>query len=361
MNKKSSDLLRDLREHLPEEWKKLVLDPEESKKKIQRFARELPAELYEVVRDQIVSRLLAVDNPSLAVLEFVVDANIIMMDAFRVGAGKYSSTERIFSSVFVKLYAPKSIEDEVFSKIKKDLPKGCSLELALAQATKLLSKIELVDDSEFEIEYAGLAKFQAEYKNDVSFLKVGLGLGVRGIISRDKDFERDGLIKRFDLGAAAQMIVTSESGAFSITLIGGAAYVGGKGIYWILYLIYKAIVELFGVFVALASAGVAGISSLIEKAPSWVWYVLLIALGGFAISLILSKDFRNKTLDGVEKVYDWGTNAAGNILEVLMNFFKGATDLSVAFKDVYGQDFLNVGIGLLMSIVEMEEVLSEGL
>ncbi|QRF74593.1 putative nucleotide-binding protein [Thermoplasmatales archaeon] len=359
MKKKTSDLLRDLRDYLPEDWKKLVLDPIENKKKIERFAREIPAEVYEVVRDEIVSRLLAVDNPSLAVLEFVVDANIIMMDAFRVGSGKYSSTERIFSSVFVKLYAPKSIKDEVFTKIKEDLPKGCSLELALAQATKLLSKIELVDDSEFEIEYAGLTKFQAQYKNDVSFLKVGLGLGVRGIISRDKDFERDGLIKRFDLGTAAQMIVTSESGALSITLIGGAAYVGSKGIYWILYLIYKAIVELFGVIVAFTSAGVAGFASLIAKAPSWVWYVLLFALGGLAVSMILSEDLKDKTLDGIEKVYDWGANVAGKMLEVLTNLFRGATDIAVAFKDVFGQDFLNVGIGLLMTIVEMEEVLSE--
>ncbi len=359
MNKKSKDFLKDLKDSMPEEWKGLLDNPEETKKHISQFAREIPAEIYGLVRDQIIAKLLAVEEPSLAILEFVVDSNIIMSDAFSVGFGRYSSTERIFSSVFVKLYAPRSIKDEVFSMIRRDLPKGCDLELSLKQAEKLLSTVELVDDSEFEIEFEGMAKFQAEYKNDVSFLKVGLGIGVRGIISRDKDFERDGLIKTFNLKDAVQMIVTAESGALSITVVGGSVYVGGKALYWILYVLYKAIVEIFSIIATVASAGIAGIANLIENAPSWVGYLILIALGGFVAALIFSKGFRDKTVESVEEVYDWGTGVAGEILEVLKNFFKGATELAVAFKDEFGEDFLNLGIGLMMTIVEMEEVLSE--
>lgn len=354
-------MLKELRDSLPDEWKGLLDNTEDFKSKLSQFARELPAEVYEIVRDQIIARLLAAEDPSLAILQFVVDSNIIMSDAFRVGFGKYSSTERIFSSVFVKLYAPKTIMDEVHSKIRRDLPKGCDLELALKQADNLLSKVELVDDSEFEVEFAGMAKFEAQYKNDISFVKVGLGVGVRGIITRDRDFGRDGLIRTFYMGDAAQMIVAAETGALTITVVGGSVYVGGKALYWILYILYKAIVEIFSIIAAVTSAGIAGLAGLIEKAPSWVWYVILIALGGFTAALILSDDFRDKTVESVEKVYDWGKGVADEILNVLMNFFKGVTDLAVAFKDEFGEDFLNVGIGLLMTIVEMEEVLSDGI
>jgi predicted nucleic acid-binding protein len=350
--------LKDLKDSLPEEWRGLLDNPDKLKPKISKIARELPAEVYELVRDQIIAKLLAVEDPSLAILEFVVDSNIIISDAFRVGFGKFSSTERIFSSVFVKLYAPRSIKKEVYSKIKADIPKGCNIELALKQADKLLSKIELIDDSEFEIEFEGMAKFESEYKNDVSFLKVGLGIGVKGIISRDKDFKRDGLIRTFELGAATQMIVTAESGALSITVVGASVYIGGKALYWILYILYKAIVEIFSIIAAIGSGGIAAIAGLFGRVPSWVWYLVLIALGGFVGALIISKDFRDRTGESLEKAYDFGKEVAGAMLDVLTNFFNGITALAVAFKDEFGKDFLNLGIGLTMTIVEMEQVLS---
>lgn len=101
--------------------------------------------------------MFSIDKSSLSILYFVVDSNIIIKDAFRVGKGMVSSTERIFSSIFVKLYAPKSIEEEVFSQIKLDLPKGCSIDIANIQAKKLLSKIELIDDTRLKVEYAELS------------------------------------------------------------------------------------------------------------------------------------------------------------------------------------------------------------
>lgn len=351
--------MKDLKGSLPDEWKELLDNPEKVKRKISEFAREIPAEVYEVVRDEIVAKLFDEGNLSLAILEFVVDSNIIIGDAFRVGSGKPSSTYRIFSSAFVKLYAPKSINDEVYSKIKKDLPKGCDLKLALNQADKLLSKVELVDDSDFEIEFEGMAKFKSEYKGDASFLKVALRTGVRGIISRDKDFERDGFIKRFELGAAAQMIVTAESGALSITVVSISTYFGGKALYWILYILYKAIIEIFSIIATIVTASIDGINELIERSPSWVLYlILIIAAVGITTGLIASKDFRKKAEESLEKVYNWGKEAAEVIFEVLKNIFNGVTAIAVAFKDELGENFLNLGIGILLTIADMEELLS---
>jgi hypothetical protein len=135
----------------------LLRDTSTTKDIITQFARELPAEVYEIVRDKIILQMFSIDKSSLSILYFVVDSNIIIKDAFRVGKGMVSSTERIFSSIFVKLYAPKSIEEEVFSQIKLDLPKGCSIDIANIQAKKLLSKIELIDDTRLKVEYAELS------------------------------------------------------------------------------------------------------------------------------------------------------------------------------------------------------------
>ena len=157
MNESLKNILKDIKNSLPEEWKEFLDDPEETKAKISQFARDLPVEVYEAIRDEIISRLFSISEPSLAILNFVVDSNIIVSDSFRVGRGKKSSTERIFSSVFVKLYAPKSLE-EVYVQIKEDLPKGCSLETAITHAKRLISKIELIDDSNFNVEYSELPK-----------------------------------------------------------------------------------------------------------------------------------------------------------------------------------------------------------
>ena len=119
LNEQLKSILKDFKDSLPDEWKKLLDNPETLKAKISQIARELPADVYDVIRDELISKLLSGEEHSSAALSFVVDSNIIVGDSFRVGKGNKSSTERIFSSVFVKLYAPKSIENEVLTQIKK--------------------------------------------------------------------------------------------------------------------------------------------------------------------------------------------------------------------------------------------------
>lgn len=88
MSKKSNDIFNEIKENFPEEWKEILEDAENTKNKISSFVRELPAEIYGLVRDEIIARLLLIEKPSLAILNFVVDANIIVKDAFRVGFGR---------------------------------------------------------------------------------------------------------------------------------------------------------------------------------------------------------------------------------------------------------------------------------
>ncbi len=353
MSKKSDDIFKEFKENFPEEWKETLEDAEKTKNKISSFARELPAEVYGLVRDEIIARLLLIEKPSLAILNFVVDANIIVKDAFRVGFGRISSTERIFSSVFVKLYAPKSIENEVFTQIKLDLPKGCSLELAVKHARRLLSKVKIIDESELQVESSELSKFEEKYDNDVSFLKVSLALGIEKIISGDRAFENNTLIKRFELGAAVGMIVSVESGALSIAVVGGSAYLGGKAIYWILLLLYKILIELFAFIASVVSKGIGGLVNLMKNASSWVWAIIVAIVGAAGISFVLSEDLRENTLEGILNLYGWISEKSKFILEILSNLINGLTDIAVAFKEELGPYFVNLGFALLLSMAEM--------
>ena len=356
MNEQLKNILKDLKDSLPEEWKGLLDNPDKAKAKLSKFARELPAELYEVVRDRIIPELLYIEEPSMATLNFVVDSNIIVSDSFRVGRGKQSSTARIFSSAFVKLYAPKSIEREVFTQIKEDLPNDCSLEVATNNAKRLLSKIELVDDSKFEVEYSELPKFQKKFGNDVSFLKLGIGLGVKKIISRDKAFDESSMIKRFDLGGAVKLIVSAESGALSLSVIGGATYVGAEGIYWLLILLYKVLTEIYAFLAVIVSVGITGLASVFENAPKWMLYIILAFLGGTGIALAISKDLREKAINKITDLYEWVNSKSAFALGALSNLLKGLIDIAVTFKDELGPYFMNVGLAMILSITEMKEV-----
>lgn len=357
MNESLKNILKDIKNSLPEEWKEFLDDPEETKAKISQFARDLPVEVYEAIRDEIISRLFSISEPSLAILNFVVDSNIIVSDSFRVGRGKKSSTERIFSSVFVKLYAPKSLEEEVFVQIKEDLPKGCSLETAITHAKRLISKIELIDDSNFNVEYSELPKFKEKFGNDASFLKVGIVLGVKRIITKDKAFDQSKMVKRFELGEAVNLIVTAETGALSISVIGGATYLGGKAIYWLLLSLYKALTEIYVLLSMIISEGIAGLIGALEKAPKWLLAIIISVLAAAGIAFVISDDLGDKAKSEIIDLYDWILSKSKSIFDALSNILKGLTDIAVVFKDELGPYFLNVGLAMMISIVELKETL----
>ena len=356
MNEQLKSILKDFKDSLPDEWKKVLDNPEKTKAIISQIARELPADVYEVIRDDLISKLLSGERNSRTTLSFVVDSNIIVSDSFRVGKGKKSSTERIFSSVFVKLYAPKSIEDEVFTQIKKDLPHRCSLEVAIDHASRLLSKIILVDESKFTIEHSELPKFKEKFGNDVAFLKIGILLGVDGIITRDKAFDQSQMVKRFELSKAVSLIVSAESGALSISIVGGATYVGAQAIYWLLLSLYKVVAEIYAFLAMIVSGGITGLVSVLGRAPKWVWYILLTVLAGAGITLAISKDLRDKAITEIINIYDWLSNQSKNLLDILSNLLKGSIEIAEIFKDELGPYFVNFGLAMALSINEMEEI-----
>lgn len=353
LNSSAKDLWDGIKKYFPEEWKDFEFDEEVVRKEISKFARELPVDVYKLVRDKVLDQILKMEDAANALLSFIVDSNIIVMDAFRVGQGLPSTTERIFSSPFVKLYAPKSIESEVYTQIEADIPDGYSLESANEQARKLISKIELIDDSLIDAYHEEFPDFERQFGKDISFLRVGLGMEVKTIISRDRDFEHTTVVKRIELGEAVGMIVSVEAGSLSITMIGAAPYFGAKLIYYILYALYRALFEIFGYVSMIVSAGVAGMAKLISKIPAGVWYVLLGIAIGSGIAIAVSKDLREEITKDATKLYEWVGTQIEVIYNGLTNFIKGIIDITNSLKDQLGPYFMITVLGMMLTIEDM--------
>ena len=360
MNEKNQ-FIEDLYTYFPDDWKILFKDYDQTKKVISNVSRELPPDAYEFIREHMIDQLFFNENKQPAPkLKFVVDSNIIVKDAFRVGSGKFSSTERIFSSPFVKLYAPRKIEDEVYEQITRGLPEKCSMDLALQQAKKLLSKIEIVDDNELNIENLELSEFRDKYNNDVHFLKVGIGLGIDKIITRDKKaFNGISTMKRYELGTAVELIVSVEAGSLSLSIVTGAAYVGTEAIYFLLSILYKVFTELLLFIISITTFGISGFISLLGKLPAWVGYIAIGSIIGTIIAFSFSKNLRNQAVNIVDDLSEWIKTHSIYAKDAPISLIKGTVDLSTMLKEDLGPYFINAGNAMISSIYDMVDILNK--
>ena len=268
--------------------------------------------------------------------------------------------KEFFSSPFVKLYAPRKIEDEVNDQITRDLPEKCSMDLALEQAKKLLSKIEIVDDNELYIENLELFEFRDKYENDVHFLKVGIGLGIDKIITRDKKaFNGISTMKRYKLGTAVELIVSVEAGSLSLSIVTGATYVGAEAIYFLLSIFYKIFTELLLFIISIATVGISGFITLLGKLPAWVGYIALDSIIGTIIAFAVSKSLRSQAVNIVDDLSEWIKTHSIYAKDTLINLIKGTVDLSTMLKEDLGPYFINAGSVMVSSIFDMVDILNK--
>jgi hypothetical protein len=116
---------------------------------LRRIARELPPGFHEEMRQALLEVTFRANgfHKSALRVKLLIDSNIIIAEAFRVAKGKPSTTERVLSSPFVEVFAPRLVWEEVEREIRKDLPKGASLERALAHAKRLLDLVKEVSQA----------------------------------------------------------------------------------------------------------------------------------------------------------------------------------------------------------------------
>lgn len=361
MKRTVHELLDQIKEYFPDEWKDFPIDPLEVRKFIHKVSRNIDAETIEQILTEVGSDIMETIFGGKPKVSFVIDSNIIVADSFRVASGKASTTDRILSSPFLRLIAPSSIESEVYDQIKSDIPENCSLKIALLRAKELLSRVEIVDEKELDISSKELLLFKKKHGNDVHFLAIAMQQEVKGIISRDKRAFDDPIVnvKRFEMSDTVEIVVSTEAGFMTIIGLGLGIYAGAESLYWVFYFLYKAMLELFRVVASIASFGFLGIEKLLEITPTWVWYTLLIFIAGFGIAAVVSRDFRKLISNKVTDIFDWISKNSEDILNDILILVRGVIDMVEALKEQLGSYFFPLVWGLLTTLEDMQESLKK--
>ncbi len=324
---------------------------------IKKISRTVDPKVIEEIMNYLGPCVLKIVTNGNLKFSLVIDANIIISDAFRVASNKPSTTDRIFSSPFLDLIAPTVIVSEVNKQIKSDLPKNASLSLALAWAKKLLSKVKLVNSQDiiYKCNKGNLKQFEAKYGNDVYYLCLAMHSRSNGIISMDKKaFNHSNTsIKRFQLNDVVKLVVSQESGILVLSGISIGIYSISQLTYWILYILYSTILELLKYISNFLVLGILGINKLLEITPAWVWYII----AGFFIStgilFIFSKWFRNSVVSKGSEFYEKIFTALKGLRIELVNSLNKLKCVINVYSEELGPYLEPLIFGLILTIKDM--------
>ena len=283
------------------------------------LSRSLPPEAYEDIREQILAVIArGGSNDGGLKVVVVVDANIIIGEAFRAAKGKHSSTERILTSPFIEVAAPIRIHEEVESRIVRDLHKGMNLEVALGHAKRLLSHVKIVSniDPTSLLEATGsIGKFDP---NDIHYLAVAIGINAEAIVTRDSgSFPRQQLTKVWSLKETVDTVVSYESNSLLLFSVGVGGSAVLEGIVRVLSFMLKTLFEAVTLILNLLPGLVSGSVELLQMIPDWAWIFLAGIVGGMVLLAIFSKDFRDSVLNEFNNAIDFAKKALERICDEL--------------------------------------------
>ena len=349
-------ILEDLKSILSEEGIKPTRDAEEVQSYIREISRSVDPELIEEIKTYLGQYILSIITDGELKFSLVVDANIIISDAFRVARNIPSTTDRIFSSPVLELIAPPIIVSEVDRQIRLDLPANASLEAALDWAQKLLSKVKLVDDPQiFDRCSNKFDEFKDKFGNDVDYLCLAIYSKSKGIISHDKKAfgNSNESIKRFQLKDVVELVISQESGLLVLSGMSMGFVSLSELSYWVLYILYSTILELIGYVSAFLASSIYEISYLLKIMPSWVWYIIggIIVTGG--ILFIFSKWFSNSIKSKGKKVYQIVVSTLESLEIELTYTLNKLKDLIESCAAQLGPYFEPLIWGLILTITDM--------
>ena len=272
---------------------------------LKSFARELPPGFHEEMRQgllEVVIRSNGIKKSALRV-KLLIDSNIIIAEAFRVGKGKPSTTERVLRSPFVEVFAPRLVWEEVERVVRKDLPKGADLEKALAHARLLLGLVKEVDSAAswaLERARAAIASHSAE---DVPILAVAIENEADAVMSYDRRaFDKQQEVKRWGFGQGVEVISSYETGSLSLAITGTAVDLMSEALQRLGVWLGGALEEMLEIVAAFLGGLAVGIAEAASRVPPWAWAVIIGVGIGVLLLAVFRKDFRDWAVEGLAKI-----------------------------------------------------------
>jgi predicted nucleic acid-binding protein len=292
-----------------------------------RVGREIDPAFHDYVLRQLIDVFTAgLSKKRSLKSRLVIDSNIVVGDAFRVSVGKPSSTERLFASPFLELWAPNTIEEEVAESIRDDLPKGGSSEKAKAHAAKLLRKIKLHPASDLKAVVRAQQLISAYDPDDVPFLALAFDEGAEAIVSRDvTSIGQQREVARWDIGGMASVVGEAEGGSLSLVIIGASATAIVTAAQSVFTTVAAAFSTALSVIAAIVGAAVEGFAAALAAIPPDVQAIIgiaaVIAIVVLILGVIFSPDFRRGVADAIEKAADAFSRFAKTVAESARRIF----------------------------------------
>ncbi len=266
--------------------------------------RRLNPEVHSAIRNGLMKFLPDIVG-DLRKVTLVVDSNIIVKDAFRVGKGKPSSTAHLLSSPYIEVFAPPELEVEVDRNIRHDLPAGCSLDIAKSHAKELIAKLNKASATTVTAIDQARMLLSPKAPEDVPFLALAIEKGADAVVSGDiRAFGNLPNTRRFQLKDTAQLVLTYESGSMSLILIGGSSKALFDVAKFVVVAVIQAIMEIMEAIAGFLVAFASGSAEELEKVPEWAWLLLGLSVVSILLALTFSEKIRNSATETLSRVIE---------------------------------------------------------
>jgi predicted nucleic acid-binding protein len=299
---------------------------------------ELPADFYESLTEELMELLLQKGHARRLKLKLVIDTTVIIHDSFRVAKGRSSTTERFLSSSFVEVVAPPSIVDEVVTQIRKDLPRGASLEKALSHAKSLLSRIKIATTGYEAYEEARRligSRIAGSSQADLCFLGLAIETEADALVSSDKKaFDNLPRTRRWEMGKTVQVVQRYETGTLTLFIAGVGVELSSKIFLQILALLLSGIGEVMRIIVSMTGMLVGKTLDAISSFPKWAWALILGALASVLVLALVNQDFQEKVKETISKAFEAIETMFSSLLEAVDHFWRGIKEILIMVWNV---------------------------
>jgi len=327
-----------LQEFRAANWEAFDRFDREFDQKFQAYSRTLPPRFYKSMRKGVteafggsIERLAQAGLVPRFHVKVVLDTNIVVMDSLAVASGKPSTTSRLLSSPFVQVFAPPQIREECERIIPlRARKKRVSVDAALAHAHSMLRSVRIVRPEDEPFIRRARETIGSHSPEDVMFLAVAMESEVDAIVSRDQAaFDRQTVAKRWELRNLADTVVTFESGALSVVVVG----TGLKGLLRALQIVVVAIVgavlEILRVVLETLADLVGGVIKALAAVPAWGWLVVGAALVGLAVYASQHPEVGHRIGQGVGAIATAVANLSRALIEAGSAILQGLHELLV--------------------------------
>jgi len=286
-------------------------------------------------------------------LNIIIDANIILSDAYAYIRFGNSYLLNLLKSPFIKVFSPQWLDKELNKKIPEfSKDKGLKIEEFRAAVEKLSAGVIRIPEIKPHVSNVLLRIINERDSKDLPYIALYIEKNFHGILTNDKDIKGMPNVRTWSRpGDLGKIVRIFENGAFAYAVIGQLPTVATV-MSEICLLILKEVWKIIKfILTMLIEAGTNALSMLLNS-PDWLKVAALV--GG--IVLLFSDKSRELIAEILNSIEIWAIEFLKWLYEGLKSVLSALSQVSVIASDVITALFLEVE----RAIKYYEELSSKG-